>query len=314
MFSRFWKLSSYIACFVALYFYVAQLYSYSNSIPNVEVSWKGVVLSIFSIFLVVGISALGAMIWRELLKDAGYRITWTASVRVYFISQFGKYVPGNFAHHLGRVMMAREMGLPIGIVLNSMILEMLWGIGVGIGLSLGALLFFFEGRELVLKIGITPPLLMFFFVLIWSLPWLVAWGINKFFPAVAKKVAGEAGVVMPQFKTAFKVAALFLCGFFAMGYIVKMQANLFFDVTNHVTLVEITCLFSLAWIVGYLVPGAPGGLGVREIMMVVLLSPVMGSAAAVGVGLTLRITTTIGDLISFLFGMLVKKTQKLADA
>jgi uncharacterized membrane protein YbhN (UPF0104 family) len=66
-------------------------------------------------------------------------------------------------------------------------------------------------------------------------------------------------------------------------------------------------LFAIAWIAGYLVPGAPGGLGVREAMMVMVLSPVLGAGAAVGLSLTLRLTTTLGDAVAFGLGIIGRK-------
>ena len=88
-----------------------------------------------------------------------------------------------------------------------------------------------------------------------------------------------------------------------MGLTLKLQARWLFRVGDG-SVMELTCLFAVAWVAGYLTPGAPGGLGVREAMMVLLLSPVVGSGAAVGLGITMRITTTLGDAVAFFVGLI----------
>ena len=52
-----------------------------------------------------------------------------------------------------------------------------------------------------------------------------------------------------------------------------------------------------AWLAGYVVIGAPGGLGVREAVLVLLLKPSLGEPAAVGVAIGFRIATVAGDAL-----------------
>lgn len=58
--------------------------------------------------------------------------------------------------------------------------------------------------------------------------------------------------------------------------------------------------FALSWVGGYLVPGAPAGLGVREGILVALLSPSVDRALPIVLGF--RLATTLGDLLSFGLG------------
>jgi glycosyltransferase 2 family protein len=47
------------------------------------------------------------------------------------------------------------------------------------------------------------------------------------------------------------------------------------------------------------VPGAAAGLGVREAVLVLTLEPHLGGDGAVLAALTLRVVTTLGDLLFF---------------
>lgn len=58
----------------------------------------------------------------------------------------------------------------------------------------------------------------------------------------------------------------------------------------------------MAWIIGYVVPGSPGGMGVREAMMLLLFTPVIGAGATLGISVTMRVTSVLGDRLAFLLG------------
>lgn len=59
--------------------------------------------------------------------------------------------------------------------------------------------------------------------------------------------------------------------------------------------------FAASWIAGFATPGAPGGIGIRETALIALLTPLCGEATAVAAALELRLVTTLGDLLFFLY-------------
>ena len=56
--------------------------------------------------------------------------------------------------------------------------------------------------------------------------------------------------------------------------------------------------FAFAWSVGFLVVFAPAGAGVREVLLVAALGPVLGTGAATAVALVSRVLMTAGDLLT----------------
>ena len=64
--------------------------------------------------------------------------------------------------------------------------------------------------------------------------------------------------------------------------------------------------FSLAWAAGFLTPGAPAGLGVREAALVAALGGLLGEPTVLLAALALRVVTVLGDTLfftgSFLWG------------
>lgn len=61
---------------------------------------------------------------------------------------------------------------------------------------------------------------------------------------------------------------------------------------------------SLAWIVGYVTPGAPAGIGLREAVLALGLAPTLGESEALALALLYRLVTSIADGALAAFGFL----------
>jgi hypothetical protein len=54
--------------------------------------------------------------------------------------------------------------------------------------------------------------------------------------------------------------------------------------------------FAFAWSVGFIVVFAPAGAGVRDVLLVAVLGPVLGVGGATAIAVVPRILMTVGDL------------------
>ncbi|MBN1856842.1 MAG: flippase-like domain-containing protein [Dehalococcoidia bacterium] len=271
------------------------------------VNWEGAssTIAVFSVTLAVLLTAVGGSIWLRLLRDNGVAVSWKRAQAIFSVAQFAKYLPGNVGQYVSRVSLAREAGIPVSVTVRIMLMESLWVVGVAAVLSLVALLLFVDTSLTGWSSTLGPPgIALLAFVTIVA-PWAAIRFVNAYLPGVARRVSVEGRIPEPGLRTALLVAALFGACFLLAGLILKLQARWLFGVTDG-SVVELTCIFSVAWVAGYLTPGAPGGMGVREAMMVLLLPPVVGSGVAVGLGITLRIATTLGDAVAFAIGMAMR--------
>lgn len=67
------------------------------------------------------------------------------------------------------------------------------------------------------------------------------------------------------------------------------------------TIATLTAAYSLAFILGYVIPGAPGGLGIREAILIALLTPYIGAPAAISLAATLRLASIVADIFGAIF-------------
>ena len=69
-----------------------------------------------------------------------------------------------------------------------------------------------------------------------------------------------------------------------------------------------TYLFS--WIIGFITPGAPGGIGIREAVMVLMCGSFMSTETIMLYAVTMRIISTLGDVVAFLVGLICEQIWK----
>ena len=62
-------------------------------------------------------------------------------------------------------------------------------------------------------------------------------------------------------------------------------------------------IFSCSWIAGYVTPGAPGGVGIREAIIIFSLAALVGEAQATVAALLFRCVTVGGDVIFYLLSL-----------
>jgi hypothetical protein len=66
---------------------------------------------------------------------------------------------------------------------------------------------------------------------------------------------------------------------------------------------------SLAWLLGYVTPGAPAGLGLREGVLALGLTPVLGESEALALALVYRLVTVVADGVLAAVGFFVLRDK-----
>ena len=219
-----------------------------------------------------------------------------ALMRMHLLSGIVKYLPGNVFHYAGRHALAAPRGVSQKAVLKANVLEAIVIVAVASAVGACALLRSAAIPELKI-LGAVP----FKFAL--ALP-LCACG------ALALVVVGKKWKSSAQTGPGARRVFL-LFAFSAALYLVFFMAAMAALVLTH----ELTAGwrgfarsgagtyaagFAIAWLGGFLVPGAPGGLGVREALLLVMLEPFCGREQALTVSLLFRPVTVAGDVIAFL--------------
>jgi len=219
------------------------------------------------VFALVGVVGTG-FIWLGILERLGAstRRQWVA---IFFQAQLAKYIPGTLWQYAGRLTLARRRNLPGRAVVRSMPVEL--------GASLGG-----AGIACLLLLGY------------WGVPVAITAAaacsaVGFSIPTLRKGLSRElsaTAMVTPSYAAVWVV----------MGASFWLTARALLPVPPS-QLPFYTGAFAAAWIVGVVAVYAPGGIGVREGLLVALLHSRLGPADALVVAAASRILLTLTDVV-----------------
>ena len=79
------------------------------------------------------------------------------------------------------------------------------------------------------------------------------------------------------------------------------------DPAGGVEMLASMAIFSVAWVAGFLIPGAPGGIGIRDGIVAVGLGLYIGDGSALSVAVGHRAIATLGDVVIFTIGLILRR-------
>lgn len=244
--------------------------------------------------------------WYMLLRGTKETPRFPDVLAISLISQFAKYIPGNVAQHVGRVALAHAYGLNVPRVVVTMVVETGWVIFAGTAICAILIL---AGVPVVLGIGPSIPgiwVIAFAGVAAALAPLAGARLLERWRPGPLRRLLEEGTITLPSSPILLSCFVIYVGNYLLMGAILYIIATQGFGLEN-VDYWLLTGIFAVAWVVGFIAPGAPGGLGVREAILVAALGPLFGGPTAVAIAITLRGISTFGDGFGFLLGLVVQR-------
>ena len=218
-----------------------------------------------NLFLAILLLLLGKLAVVELARQSVKRANWTPTylqmLSIVAISQLGKYVPGGIWHIAARINSYKENSLSNKKTAKVMVLENIWLVSGGIVFAFFMLALDPPAAQIysITKINLAST---FWLVLRISLPLL--WIIGLFILEKLFPMEHGSNVIKRILLLIIIQAVIWL----TMG----SSFYLVFQETGFENYWLILGGYTLSWAAGYLVIFAPGGIGVREFVLVVLFS------------------------------------------
>lgn len=227
------------------------------------------------------------------LHEAG---TDAATDRViYARSQLAKYVPGNVLHLAGRHWLGRQAGVEDGPLVAAAALELL-GLVVAAGLLSALMLLTADtlpAASGLYEFGFGQRTLAGFVIAIAALAAaaIVSQSRKRFarWTQRLREHPRQLATIFIQYLAYFAVTG----GVFA-AIAVSLGAPASLSGIAMLVLVA-----TASWLAGFLTPGAPAGLGVREAVMIALLSDPLSPSMILALAGLFRIATSVGDASFF---------------
>jgi len=289
---------------VALAFVLARLIQQLPHIPAIDWTYLAAGSLAGAVLLSTVPTIVAAAAMPLLLDVAGVSLSQRGSFALVGRSQIGKYLPGNVFHYLGRVALGVRSGLPAAPLALAVTVET--GLTVVVALTVGIVgslregamapvlsdsfrRSIFTGAAVLAAIGLLPLVV----------PRLRR-GVRGFVAARRSYYASRQTLV---------AAVLYSLSFVALGVAIELLLRGVLGVDSQWGWVQFAWRFALVWVVGLLAIGAPAGLGVREALLLVWFSPVLGESVAVGLAALLRLVTIVADIVVFALTWLLSRSR-----
>lgn len=262
----------------------------------------GTILS-FGYAIVVYISSYA---WKTTLEFINMgKIPLLDIVKVYVKSNIGKYLPGNVMHFAGRNILAGKLGFKQLDIAFCSIIEIVMLIITDCILSF---IFAFKSfkKVLISLLSNNNHQLIYIIFLIAVLA-----------VAILIYILIKKTNFINNYKQFFTIDFFkLLCKLFCIYSITLIIPGLFLIVIFRVVLgcsitpsisMIIISAYTISWVSGFVVPGAPGGIGVRESVFILILNTTYSNDIVLLASIFLRITSVLGDLIAFMLEPAVTK-------
>ncbi|MEV0715890.1 lysylphosphatidylglycerol synthase domain-containing protein [Asanoa sp. NPDC050611] len=263
-----------------------------------DLSASAVLVSLVLALVAVWCSFLS---WRVLLADFGNSVPLAGAMRIFFVGQLGKYLPGKVWPVLTQMRLGKAYQVPGRSSAAAVLITMF--ISLGTGLLLTALVLPVLGGRAwddywwtllavpVAFVALLPPVL------------------NRLL-ALAMRLARREP--MPAFLSG---RAIGLSVFWALASWICFGAHLWallldLGASGSDLVVRSVAAYAGAWSIGFLLAIAPAGLGPRETALVVLLAGSVTEPVALVAALVSRLLITVADLAWPALALLSKRRPR----
>lgn len=270
-----------VAVGLGVYYVVDQWHDIHRALDRI-----GLPASILALVAVLGALVCSMLVWRVLLAGLGSRLPYLTAARILFVGQLGKYLPGSVWPVLAQMELAAEHKVPRhragAVSLISLGMQVLCGLLVGL-----------------VALPFTGGIAQYWWAFVVAVPMAAC-----VYPPILNRLLGFGFKIMrrpPMEKpmTGRVIAA-------SVGW--SVLAWIFYGLQIWILMVQsgarpATALplaigvFAFSFAIGVLAIPLPAGAGLREILIVAMLSPAVGPGAAAAITLVSRVATTAGDVI-----------------
>ena len=270
---------------LVLFFVVKNIVDNFSNIKDIDLSnlnygyiLPALLVTIISLFIPV-------FAWKYLLGTLGSDLKISKAMRIWFISNLGRYIPGKVWQISGLIVLSNKEGISKKVSSVSVIYSQI--VANLIGLSLGIFLFVKDEERIT-------HILMFIGVLI----------ALAILPFAINRLAIRVLSILKKPKETFEVTYgkfiiyvfMQLVNWIVMGAAFVLFINIFTELSISQHPVALFIL-PISWTLGLLAIFAPGGIGVREGIMTVYLSMFISPGLAAVIPWIYRIWLTIFELL-----------------
>jgi glycosyltransferase 2 family protein len=251
-----------------------------------------------SVFAHVAVLSWGVWVWRRVLRHFGYgALPLSTLLRIWFVSNLARYVPGKIFQFVAVAQLSRGAGLSAGVLLTSVLVHVGFSLLSAMVVAAWAL-----GTVLVPAGGAA-----------WVAAAATAGALAAVHPAVLNTLLGVVPRILRRpvirwsggWLDGVVLLALSVVNWAFYGVAFFLLVSALADVSWRL-LPEMAGVNALSFVIGY-VSLLPGGLGLREVAMTELLRPYLPGGVAAVLAIASRLWTIAAELLGAAIALAVSR-------
>lgn len=252
-----------------------------------------ILLSALVVFLTYAIQVQS---WRRVLAGWAQHLPYTRAARIWLVVNLGRYIPGKVWSVAGLVVLAQRAGVERWAAAASAFAMQALGVGTAAALVAAATPAATSPLRLVVALAAAIATIG-----------LLAW--ERTASSLARLIGSAAPVRPLPLAAVAESAGLSLLSWGTYGVAFWLLAR-GLGLPSALPLATAAGAFALGYILGLLALFAPGGVGVREVVLVGLLTPALGASGAVALSVASRILLTVTEVLAPLGALLFTREPK----
>lgn len=299
------KISTFIKIaltLTVLYFIGQNIYANFDKIKDYDfqINYKYFFLSIITMTISMIFPVYG---WKFLLSSLNANISFVKAMKIWFISNAGRYLPGKVWQIAGIVYLGSKENIEKKTLLQSIIYSQV--VANFQGIIFAVILF---GGKINIPIWVIIPILLSSILIM--IPKILNYILNTTILKIMKKTPLTTSISVKNMSIYF---ILQLINWFLMGFAFYIFINAF-QIVSLFQNAQIIIFLPACWTIGLLALFAPGGIGVREGILTTLLSTITANPLGIIIPWVYRIIITIFEAVFalsfYVFGFKSKKNKK----
>ncbi|MGQ4647880.1 UPF0104 family protein [Lyngbya aestuarii] len=269
-----------------LFFLAKNLKDHWQEVVAIRISGAGWVSLAFALAVTLLAHIWCGWVWGWILREFNQPIQGWWSIQVYLKTNIAKYLPGNVWHFYGRVRAAQAVGVPLAVASLSVLMEPLLMAAAALLVTLLS----FPQASWAWQLPILGLVLMVVHPRVLN-PLVEYLGKLKG-KAKGTQPVDDQMILVKRYPLRPLLGELCFLALRGIGFLLTMLA------LKEISLVQIPLLlsaFSLAWLLGLVIPGAPGGLGVFEATALALLEQQFASGIVLSTVALYRLVSIVAE-------------------
>lgn len=238
-----------------------------------------------SILVVFGAYTVLIEAWRRVVRSMGERLGFLQAVRIWFLASLGKYVPGKVWAVAGAAILAQRAGVdPSVAVAGALVLQAL-------AVASGAAVVAVTAREAFQAVGpnVIPISLAVVALCVTGIFVLTSQPLLDRLARILPRSVPRPRAIPPGMLLVAFIANVF--AWVAYGFALILLARGLLPAVG-LTLPQAIGVFTCSYLVGFIALFAPGGLGPRESVFLLMLAGDIGLKPAAALALASRLLLT----------------------